>query len=66
MSLIKLFIYCYPQEGTGDLPHTKVLEKQETIIDQLKNKLDLNLEDFEKLSTDELKQRVDSAIGRVS
>ena len=54
------------QDGTGHLPQTKVMEKQSAIIDELRDKLDIKLDDFDKLSTDELRQTVDSAIGRVS
>ncbi|XP_071500597.1 RUN domain-containing protein 1-like [Diadema antillarum] len=59
---IETFAY---EEGSGSLPHTMVMEKQGAIIEQLKNKLDLNLEDFESLSADDLRGRVDNAIGRI-
>ena len=36
------------------------------IIEELKHKLELNIEDLDKLSPDDLRQLVDSAIGRVS
>lgn len=42
------------------------MEKQKVIIDQLKGKLPLDLGEFDKLSTDELRMQVDNAIGQVS
>ena len=47
------------------MPQNKVMEKQSAIIDELKEKLDIKLDDFDKLSTDDLRQMVDSAVGRV-
>ncbi|XP_070565440.1 LOW QUALITY PROTEIN: RUN domain-containing protein 1-like [Ptychodera flava] len=56
--------YAY-EEGAGDLPQTKVMEKQRVVIDELKDKLGLNLDDFDKLSADDLKKKVDGAIGQI-
>lgn len=53
---------------TGDdsiQPTSKVMEKQKVVIDELKHKLDLNLEGFDSLSTDQLKQIVDHAVGQI-
>lgn len=34
-------------------------------LDQMKNKLQLNVDDFDKYTVEELKQQVDQAIGQV-
>ena len=60
------FVWALYQEGSGELPQNMVLEKQNVIIEELKQKLDLNIEDMDKLTTDDLRQLVDSAIGKVS
>ncbi|XP_071851985.1 RUN domain-containing protein 1-like isoform X1 [Apostichopus japonicus] len=59
---IEQFAY---QEGTGIVPHTVLMEKQKAIIEELQAKLDMQLEDYENMSTDELKNLVDSAIGKI-
>ncbi len=67
MFLFNLFLLTlFLQEGSIDLPQKAVIEKQSAIIDELREKLDMKLDDFDKLSTDELRTMVDSAIGRVS
>ena len=43
-----------------------MIEKQKVVIDELRHKLDLDLKNFDVLSTDELRQVVDHAIGQVS
>ncbi len=53
------------EEGSGELPQNKLMEKQSVIIEELKQKLELKIEDLDKLSTDDLRQLVDSAIGRI-
>ncbi|XP_077978464.1 RUN domain-containing protein 1-like [Glandiceps talaboti] len=53
------------KDGAGDLPQAKVMEKQRVVIDELKDKLGLELEDFDKLSTDDLRKQVDAAIGQI-
>ncbi|XP_008570142.1 PREDICTED: RUN domain-containing protein 1 [Galeopterus variegatus] len=55
------------QEGSYDsLPQSVVLERQRVIIDELIKKLDMNLnEDISSLSTEELRQRVDSAVAQI-
>ncbi|MBN3308678.1 RUND1 protein, partial [Amia calva] len=55
------------QEGSYDsLPQSMVMERQRVIIDELIKKLDVNLnEDIGKLSPEELRQRVDSAIAQI-
>lgn len=60
-----LEIYAY-ETGEADMPTSRVMEKQKVVIDQLKNKLDLNdFEHFDKLSAEELRQAVDKAIGQI-
>ncbi|XP_017654204.1 RUN domain-containing protein 1 isoform X2 [Nannospalax galili] len=55
------------QEGSYDsLPQSVVLERQRVIIDELIKKLDMNLnEDISSLSTEELRQRVDTAVAQI-
>ncbi|XP_064439426.1 RUN domain-containing protein 1 isoform X2 [Mirounga angustirostris] len=55
------------QEGNYDsLPQSVVLERQRVIIDELIKKLDMNLnEDISSLSTEELRQRVDTAVAQI-
>lgn len=55
------------QEGSYDsLPQSVVMERQKVIIDELVQKLDVNLnEDIGDLSPEELRQRVDSAIAQI-
>ncbi len=36
--------------GDHELPTSMMMEKQKVVIDQLKNKLDLDLENFNKLT----------------
>ncbi len=51
--------------GEADLPTNMIVEKQKIIIDQLRNKLQLDLQNFNKLSSEELRHAVDIAIGQV-
>ncbi|XP_072299914.1 RUN domain-containing protein 1 [Eucyclogobius newberryi] len=55
------------QEGSYDsLPQSVVMERQKVIIDELIEKLDVNLnEDIGSLSPEELRQRVDVAIAQI-
>ncbi|XP_074660272.1 RUN domain-containing protein 1-like [Tubulanus polymorphus] len=62
--LSDLETYAY-ETGFDQLPTCKVMEKQKVVIDQLKNKLDLDLDNFDRLSTEELRQVVDNAIGQI-
>jgi hypothetical protein len=48
------------------MPSSVVMEKQKVIIDELKDKIDLPLDDLNKLSNDELKKAVDNAICQVT
>ncbi|XP_008303116.1 RUN domain-containing protein 1 [Stegastes partitus] len=55
------------QEGSYDsVPQSIVMERQKVIIDELIEKLDVNLnEDIGNLSPEELRQRVDAAIAQI-
>ncbi|XP_062591192.1 RUN domain-containing protein 1-like [Saccostrea cucullata] len=57
--------YAYETGDVEELPTNKMMEKQRIVIDELKTKLDLNMENFDKLSTDDLKNVVDHAIGQI-
>ncbi|KAL5007222.1 hypothetical protein ScPMuIL_016028 [Solemya velum] len=56
--------YAY-ETGEAELPTGKLMEKQKVVIDQLTNKLDMELENINKLSTEELRQVVDRAVGQI-
>ncbi|ROT83986.1 RUN domain-containing protein 1 [Penaeus vannamei] len=56
--------YAY-QTGEGGPPQAKVMEKQRVVIEQLKGTLNLNVDEFDRLSVDDLKVQVDSAIREV-
>ncbi|XP_061181320.1 RUN domain-containing protein 1-like [Saccostrea echinata] len=57
--------YAYETGDVEELPTNKMMEKQRVVIDELKTKLDLNMENFDKLSTEDLKNVVDHAIGQI-
>ncbi|XP_064599758.1 RUN domain-containing protein 1-like [Liolophura sinensis] len=59
-----LELYAY-ETGEAELPTSKVMEKQRVIIDELKHKMDLDLQHFEKLSPEELRQIVDHAVSQI-
>ncbi|XP_058460559.1 RUN domain-containing protein 1 [Malaya genurostris] len=61
--LIDLERYAY-ESGTGILPHTILLEKQKVIIDEIKNKINLNLDelDLPQLTSEDLRNQVDTAL----
>lgn len=61
--LIDLERYAY-ESGAGVLPHTILLEKQKVIIDEIKNKINLNLNelDLPQLTTEDLRIQVDTAL----
>ncbi|KAL3842229.1 hypothetical protein ACJMK2_020268 [Sinanodonta woodiana] len=56
--------YAY-ETGDSNLPTSRKIEKQSVIIDELKNRLDLKLDNFDRLSAEELRQVVDHAIGQI-
>ena len=63
--LEELETYAYETGDESVLPTNKTMEKQKVVIDELRHKLDLNLEGFDSLSTDQLKQIVDHAVGQI-
>ncbi|KAL7294372.1 hypothetical protein TKK_0012379 [Trichogramma kaykai] len=56
--------YAY-ETGDADLPQSIILERQNLIINHLKEKLNFNVEDLAKLSGDDLKWQVDFAINQI-
>ncbi|XP_059469249.1 RUN domain-containing protein 1 [Neocloeon triangulifer] len=56
--------YAY-ETGEAGLPQSVVLERQRVIIDQLKGKLNLNVDNIDNLTVDDLKHEVDSAISQL-
>jgi len=63
--LEELESYAY-ECGADITPHNVLVEKQKVIIDELRCKVNLDLNDFSKLTADELKDKVDSAIGQIT
>lgn len=57
--------YAYETGDADALPTSKVMEKQKVVLEELKHKLDLNLENFDSLSAEELRQVVDHAVGQI-
>ncbi|CAH0389190.1 unnamed protein product [Bemisia tabaci] len=56
--------YAY-ETGDAELPQSIVIERQKVIIDQLKEKLNLNVDQIDKLTIDDLRNQVDRAIGQL-
>lgn len=56
--------YAY-ETGSAELPTSQVMEKQRVVLEELRHKLDLDLENFDKLSIDELREIVDRAVGSI-
>uniref|UniRef100_A0A182PNK6 RUN domain-containing protein n=1 Tax=Anopheles epiroticus TaxID=199890 RepID=A0A182PNK6_9DIPT len=61
--LMDLERYAY-ESGAGILPQTILLEKQKVIIEEIKKKINLNLNelDLPQLTSEDLRQQVDSAL----
>ena len=60
--------YAYESTGGHDdelMPSLLVLEKQKIVIDELKEKINLPLDNLNRLTNDELKQAVDTAICQI-
>ena len=63
--LEELESYAY-QSGEADAPPARLLlDRQRVVMEQLKARLDLNVEDLVRLSDDELKAEVDQALGQI-
>ncbi|XP_014675154.1 PREDICTED: RUN domain-containing protein 1-like isoform X1 [Priapulus caudatus] len=56
--------YAY-QTGDAGMPQNMVMEKQRVIIDELKQKLKLDMENMEQLDTEQLKQKVNMAVSQI-
>ncbi|XP_074601001.1 RUN domain-containing protein 1-like isoform X2 [Brevipalpus obovatus] len=54
--------YAYDTGQSNSLPSGLLLERQALIIEQLKGKLPLRLDQFDKLTPEELKKQVDNAV----
>ncbi|XP_066583721.1 RUN domain-containing protein 1 isoform X1 [Prorops nasuta] len=64
MQLEDLEKYAY-ETGSADLPQSVILERQNIIINHLKEKLNFNIDDLCKLPTDDLKWQMDYAISQI-
>merc|ERR1719270_2690625 len=62
--LEELESYAY-ESGEGSMPSNVLLERQRVVMEQLKARLNLNVDNIGKLSEDELKAQVDSAVGQI-
>lgn len=58
--------YAYETGELTSIPSSMLLERQTVIIEQLKGKLPLNLDQLEKSTPEELRKQVDKAIREVS
>ena len=57
---------CYAYEsGEGEMPSNVLLERQRVVMEQLKSRLNLNMDNIDKLTEDELKAEVDEAVGNL-
>ncbi|XP_049953896.1 RUN domain-containing protein 1 [Schistocerca serialis cubense] len=56
--------YAY-ETGEAGLPQSVLMERQKIIIDQLKGKLNLNVDDMSKLTVDDIRSEVDQAISKL-
>merc|ERR1719210_781757 len=62
--LQELESYAY-ESGEGNMPSNVLLERQRVVMEQLKARLNLNMDNIDKLSEEELKAQVDSAVGQI-
>ena len=62
--LEELESYAY-ESGEAIVPSNMLLERQRIVMEQLKARLNLNMDNIVKLSEDELKAEVDSAVGSI-
>ncbi|KRZ78307.1 RUN domain-containing protein 1 [Trichinella papuae] len=53
------------ERGEGDLPSSKIIEKQRAVIDHLQQLMPLNLNQFERLSSEELQSEVNQALKKL-
>ncbi|XP_054161353.1 RUN domain-containing protein 1-like [Oppia nitens] len=57
--------YAYETGDHESIPSSMLIEKQTVIIEQLKGKLSLNIDELDKCTTDELRKQVDKAIREI-
>lgn len=57
--------YAYETGDVTELPTSKQIEKQKVVLEQLTNTLDLPIDKLDALSTEELRQVVDHAVGQI-
>ena len=57
--------YAYETGELSSIPSSMLLERQTVIIEQLKGKLPLNLDELDKSTPEELRKQVDKAIREV-
>lgn len=53
---LELYVY---ETGEGGPPQAQVMERQRVIIEQLKDRLNLNVDEMDKLTLEDLRQQVD-------
>lgn len=58
--------YAYETGDVNVIPSSMLIERQSVIIEQLKGKLSLNLDEMDRLSPEELRKQVDQALRDVS
>ena len=56
--------YVY-ESGEGSMPSSVLLERQKVVMEQLKARLNFNMDNIDKLTEDELKAEVDEAVGQL-
>ena len=57
---------CYEYEsGEGQVPSSILLERQKVVMEQLKARLNFNMDNIDKLTEEELKAEVDEAVGQL-
>ncbi|KAL8618751.1 hypothetical protein ACOMHN_015161 [Nucella lapillus] len=57
--------YAYESGSAVELPTSRVIEKQKVLLEELRHKLDLDLDNFDKLNAEELKEIVNRAVGSI-
>ncbi|KAL4225000.1 RUN domain containing 1 [Mactra antiquata] len=57
--------YAYETGDSEEIPTSQQMEKQKVVLDQLRNTLDLKIDRLQNLSTEELRQVVDHAVGQI-
>merc|ERR1719210_1500615 len=62
--LQELESYAY-ESGEGAMPSNVLMERQRVVMEQLKSRLNLNMDNIDKLTEDELKAEVDEAVGNL-